>query len=133
MRVPNWLRWIIFFPGGLFALTVIYSAVLIGSRLFYKFYEGFGLPFIEYVVVLFAAGASAYSFVWFGAKIAPNQRFKVSLILTVIYGSLAGFVFVWKLFKGSNTSISWFEVFAVTIVGIASAISACNTFHEEDT
>jgi len=130
MRMPNWLRWILFFPGGLLALTAVYSAVLVGNRLFY---EGFRLPFIEYVFIVVAAGASAYSFVWSGAKIAPNHHFRVSVIMTVIYGFFAGFVVVSKLFMGNNTSVSWFEAFAMTAAGIIGAISACNKFHEEAT
>jgi hypothetical protein len=130
MRIPNWLRWLLFFPGGLLALTVVYAAVLIGNSLFEI---GFKLPFIEYIYVVIAAGASAYSFVWCGAKIAPNHHFNISIIMTVIYGFFAGFVVVSKLFMGNNTSVTWFEALAMAIAGIIGAISACNKFHEEAT
>lgn len=104
-------------------LGVVYAAVMMGESIII----GFKLPLAEYGVVIMAVVASAYSFVWTGAKIAPSHHYKVSILMTVIYGIMSGSVIAWKIFGGNNTSISWFEAIATTI-GIISAIIACNKF-----
>ena len=129
MTIPNWLRWLIFLPSALVVLGVTYT-VIIWLNTF--FYIGFKLPYIEHLSIIMAAGGSAYCYVWCGARIAPIHQFEVALFLTVIYILLAIIVLFFKFHMGSNSSVSWFEIFAFAIPGIIVAISACNNFHYED-
>ena len=119
MTIPNWLRWLIFLPSALVVLGVTYT-VIIWLNTF--FYIGFKLPYIEHLSIIMAAGGSAYCYVWCGARIAPIHQFEVALFLTVIYILLAIIVLFFKFHMGSNSSVSWFEIFAFAIPGIIVAM-----------
>jgi hypothetical protein len=132
MELPNWIRWLLFLPASLVALFVVYTGVILLNKILYA---GLGFmpfirPFINYFLIIIASAASAYAFVRFGAKVAPNYKYKVSIILTVIYFLLAVLIIISKIIMGDNVPVSWFEAIPVLIAGLIAATDACNEIND---
>jgi hypothetical protein len=128
MNIPNWLRWVLFFPAGLVASGVAYYIAVIINKVFYAV---FWFPFIEYSIILAAYGASAFAFVWCSAKVAPKHSFRVSVIMAIAYGFVVVFLIILELFIVNDASTSWFEALLISIGAIVGAVNACKEFYEE--
>ena len=120
MSLRVWLRWSLFLPASVIALTVVYAVVSFLNMLSVSFVGPKTQLFMSLVL---ASGASAYSFVWVGAKVAPSRRPTVAIVLAVLYGFLAAFVLSAKALVHLY-SVSWLEALCVTIPGIIGAVLA---------
>jgi len=126
-NLPNWLRWILFFPASIVALAVAYPIVIIGNML---------LPFTgqsflgQLFAILMAAGVSGFAFVWTGAKTAPRNQLLVAIILLAIYSLFMGAAIFAKVSLPHVVSTTWLEIFAMVIPGSVGAILSCLSFKE---
>lgn len=128
------LRWLLFLPLAFAALFLVYPLTFLLSSIFD---DGFGFfsffPKIkEYLLIIFASIYSAYSFVWIGGKVAPNNQFIVSIYLAVIYGVVTGFSFAAELFFLNKPKSDIYEIIIVIIFGGLAAIGGCLYFYEID-
>jgi hypothetical protein len=130
-RIPAWLRWMLFLPAAIIALSAVYPLVIIAAEISDQ--SGFaGTRLGRMMFVAFASAYSAYAFVWVGAKVAPRERLLVSIVLTLVYGVTAGFVLAAHLMMGSGAEVTGFEVACVLLVGGGTAIGACYSFYREE-
>lgn len=121
-QIPDWLRWLLFFPVAIVALAIVYPIVMIGNDLLSP--VGQSVLFKAFTVII-AAGASGFAFIWCGAMIAPRKQFIVAAIMTALYISLSVLFFVTKIQVKGVITVPWFEFVAVTAVGSAGAVMAC--------
>lgn len=127
-KLPNWLRWILFFPISLLTIIIVYPIINILSNIFAV--SEYGI-FDEIWAVIMGSGLTGFCFVYFGSLTAPKYQMIVAIVLTAIYGIVCGMLLTSKLFLGMIASSSWFEVISTVIVGILGSIIACYQIYEK--
>ncbi|MBI3046586.1 MAG: hypothetical protein HYY86_03580 [Candidatus Harrisonbacteria bacterium] len=87
-----WLRWLVLLPGTL--LAIIFASFLLHWVL-YSTLTGFIEPYPELPERILLPFVAAVIFIWAGAYIAPEHKFKTAIILFgILMFSLGGFVFI---------------------------------------
>lgn len=130
-KIPNWIRWLLFIPVSFVTLMLIYPLLKIVKILEYLFSPG-GYGFIDQILdVIIYSGLTGFCFVYVGSQVAPKYQFRVSIILTTIYGFLAGIYLVSKIMLAESASSSWFQVISFIIIGIGAAIIACFQIYQK--
>jgi hypothetical protein len=87
--MPNWLRWIAVPPAAL--LAIVLSAFLLHLVL-YQTLTGSGLvePYPETPERILLPLVGAVAFIWAGARVAPNHKVKVAMVLFVLWLIMLG-------------------------------------------
>ncbi len=112
-------RWTSFFPVALIALLC--SLMLFGLIIRLASPAG---EFARLVCIILNGGVSAAIFVWVGSIIAPMGRFRVAVVLTILFTFMAGITIYAKALQlaGSGTMQ---EIAAGFIAGGIAAILVC--------
>lgn len=121
-KLPNWLRWILFFPIAVVALAITYPIVRVGNFLFSP--VDHELLFQLFTIIV-AYGASGFAFVWCGAMTAPRQQFMIAIIMSSIYYLLAVLILISKVKLSHVVTTSWFDIVSMCIAGSVGATLAC--------
>jgi hypothetical protein len=87
--MPNWLRWIAVPPAAL--LAIVLSAFLLHLVLYQTLTgSGFVEPYPETPERILLPLVGAVAFIWAGARVAPNHKVKVAMVLFVLWLIMLG-------------------------------------------
>jgi hypothetical protein len=130
-RIPTWLRWILLLPLSMLAHVISYPIMFLVSTYGLNQYT-VGIYFIiaNFLTQVMAGFGSAVVFIWVGAKVAPTQKFVVSIVLAVIYFIYICGIIYYKYLYSERFVYTWFQLSIVAISGILACIGTVYQFYD---
>lgn len=122
------LRWVAFLPAAFAASFVVYPLVVFLNQLlpFEQWFAGTTIGRI--ILTAMASGASAAALVWVGASIAPSSKYRVAVILALIYVVQVILLIVARPFLGDASDPSLLEIVAMAVGGGLAAYETTQHF-----
>ena len=131
-KLPNWLRWLLFFPFAIIGFLIINFFIVAINEIF--------LPniitdsFIYNIWLRITAdGFAAAGCVVIGSTIAPKYRFRVAIALSLvlIISTFYTAIHYWNL-PFYEQDLSFFDLVINVIITIIGSISASFQFYNKD-
>lgn len=123
-KIPNWLRYLLAIPYGLL-LVVISAGILTLSNLLFSDPNSLYFYISSFI---FKNGLNIMIFFWGINMMLPNHRFKITLIISIIFG------LAYTLLEGigiAQNNISWIYIIAYIEVIISLIISCYLSFNKK--
>ena len=133
-KLPNWLRWLLFFPFAIIGFLIINFFIIAINKIFLPNIITDSFIYNSIWLRITADGFSAAGCVWIGSIIVPKYRFRVAIALSLVLIILAFYTVIHYLNLPFHEQVnfSFFDLFVSLIVTIIGSISVSFQFYNKD-
>jgi len=117
------VTWTLFFPLSIVAATMVFLAIRATIN-FLAF-----LPLLQAFLTIFNAGISGYVFIFIAAKLVPDHKTIVLIVMSVCYGFFAVTVSFARTPFSKLTGMNMFETISLAVVGTIVVVISCVHFY----